>query len=109
MEIEKMKCDRCKGTGIDPDLPDNFPCRRCTGIKELDWIQNARGGFTLNRMQKAFLSVVNDLNHLEELGLITKGPFELDERAIKIAKSFEPTKEEMEAVMFYLKQNGYIA
>jgi len=41
-----MKCDKCNGTGCDPNFyPNKIPvlCDKCLGKKELDWLESIFG------------------------------------------------------------------
>lgn len=106
-EIEKIKCGRCKGTGIDPELPDNQICKKCSGFKVLDWVQNITG-FRLTRKEKSILYVLNTLNVLAEQGLVTDGGIEIDEKAKKTIEQFKPTEEELQETMAILNQEGIV-
>lgn len=64
----------------------------------------------LTRDQEVILYVINTLNELVQKGLLEGGCFELSEEAKQIVKEmdFEPTEKEIEKVMVYLKQEGFI-
>jgi len=107
MEIEKIKCSKCKGTGRDPETL-NSVCKKCSGMKELDWIENVTG-FELTRSQKTLLYVINILNELVELGMLTSGTLDIDERSKELIKDFKPTEDEMQNAILELKSQGYVA
>lgn len=103
--LEIVKCCRCKGTGLDPET--NEVCSKCSGLKELDWIQNITG-INISRQQKAVLFVIKTLNQLVELDIMSGGNLEIDERAEALLKGFEPTSAELELATLALKREGYI-
>lgn len=105
--MEKIKCSRCKGTGIDPVLENNQSCKKCSGLKKLDWIQNITG-VELSRMDKTLLFVIQALNKFAELGLMTDGGLKVDDRAKEVIKDFKPTEKEIEIATLTLKKQGYI-
>lgn len=105
--MERIKCPRCEGTGIDPELPNNKPCTKCSGLKKLDWVENITG-VELTRMDKTVLFVIQSLNELAEIGIMSNGSLSIDERAKESIKDFEPTKDEMREVISSLKKQGYI-
>lgn len=106
--MERIKCTRCKGTGIDPELPNNEPCIKCSGLKKLDWVENITG-VELTRTDKTILFVIQSLNELAEIGIITGGGLNIDERAKEIIKDFKPTGDEIREVILSLKRQGFIA
>ena len=106
MTIERSECSRCKGTGQDPETL-NSVCKKCSGMKDLDWIENITG-FELTRSQKTLLYVINILNDLAEMGILSKGPFVIDERSKGLIKDFKPTEDEMEHAIIELKIGGYV-
>ncbi|MHA1701442.1 MAG: hypothetical protein ACTSWK_04150 [Promethearchaeota archaeon] len=101
------KCDRCEGTGIDPELDNNQLCKKCSGLKELDWIQNITG-VDITRKEKTIVYTVKMLNDLVKMGIISGGALKLGENAEDIIKDFEPSQDELEEAMLLLKQQGYI-
>lgn len=105
--MEKLKCSRCKGTGIDPELENNQPCKKCSGLKKLDWIQNITG-FELSREEKCILFTIKTLNELTDMGILTGNGLKIDERAKDLIKDFKPTKEEVELAIIILKREGHI-
>jgi len=105
--MEKIICDSCKGTGIDPKSI-NEPCKKCSGFKKLDWIQNATG-IEITREEKCLLFAIKTLNELSEMGVLSNGGLKIDENAKIILEDFEPTTEELEKAINILKQEGYIS
>jgi hypothetical protein len=106
-DFAKVICDNCKGTGIEPKS-FNESCKKCSGIKELDWIQNITG-VEISRLDKSILFVIKALNILAEKGLVTNGNMAISSEALEMIKDFKPTKEEMETAVAILKKEGHIA
>jgi len=104
---EKIKCSRCKGTGIDPNLEGDQPCKKCSGLKKLDWIQNARE-VSLSRQDKCVIFVIKTMNELIEKGFLTGSAFTISKEAEEIAKNFKPTLDEIKEVVMWFKMGGYI-
>lgn len=100
------ECSKCKGSGIEPGT-ENTICNKCSGLRKLDWIQNATG-FKLSREQKAILFVIKSLNKLVEMGIMAGGNLQLDERVENIIKDFNPTDDELKKAVAILKHCGYV-
>jgi hypothetical protein len=63
----------------------------------------------LSRIQKTFLYVINTLNELVDKGIMEGKAFELSDNAYQYIEDFEPTDEEIQICMSYMKSEGYIA
>ena len=105
MTIES--CSRCKGTGVDPELENNQVCKKCSGLKNLDWIANITG-IEFSREEKALIYVIKMLNDLSTMGIMSGDCLKLGENAENIIKNFEPSKKEIEEAVSELKQQGFI-
>ena len=72
-------------------------------------ILNNNEDIELNRIQKTFIYVINTLNGLVDAGIMEGKAFELSNDAYKYIEDFEPTDEEIQICVFYMKSEGYIA
>lgn len=108
-DFEKIKCERCKGTGIDPESLTNeaSSCKKCSGLKELDWVQNITG-VELTRIDKAIIYSIKTLNDLVEKGVLEDGGMTIGSEGEELIKGFKPTKEELEIAMAILKKEGHL-
>ena len=103
---ELVTCSRCKGTGKDPDIPDEV-CKKCSGLKKMDWVQNARG-YALTREEKVTLYVIKTLNKLVDVGILEGQVFTISKQAEEAIKDFKPTSEELKEAVLAFKREGYI-
>jgi len=101
-----VTCSRCKGTGIEPDVP-NKVCEKCSGLKKIDWVQNARG-YALTREEKVTLYVIKTLNKLVDAGILEGQAFIISKQAEEAIKNFKPTSEELKEAVLAFKREGYI-
>jgi len=63
------------------------------------------------RGERVLLSIIMTLNSLADQGILTNGPFIITdmEKAREIVGDIEPTQDEMEEVIEWLKMEGYMA
>ena len=62
------------------------------------------------REERVLLSVIITLNDLAEMGIFTEGPFEIVdiEKAKEIAGDISPTEEEVNSIIVWMKEEGYM-
>lgn len=60
--------------------------------------------------EKILLYVIRTLNELADMGLVTEGPFKIAdmEKANEVIGDFEPTNDEIEQTMYWMKDKGYL-
>lgn len=70
------------------------------------------GHTELSHGEKCLLFVVKALEDLHELGLMTEGPWKIaasDEQVKELLGDFNPTPQEIESVILWMKEEGYMA
>lgn len=106
-EFELIKCNKCDGTGIKPNVQPPELCEKCQGKLMLDWIENITGAHKISRIQKNILYCIKSLNEFVDMGILSGKALQINEYGLKIIKDFKPEEEEIEETMGMLKQQGY--